>query len=635
MILMEDAADHAIDAWTYSVRLLKSHPTRFNFARLETLIRFLDDEFELSRFRNKILRNLISEQLRDPPLPLKAALKNTEFGAVIDQIAGLVSQGDTLTLRVSITDAIVLLDKGVYVSCLCDALRRASTGPNWDRTVQEVMIDELIVAFIWRGFGLDEARDILPSALRPTIREHGGFFEVKFPSFPFAPPEYGCDETQWKAYSHRQAQHATSASIDERFESIVRLFTMPPTAMRYMAQVKGVIVGTPQKLGDIDIYPIGQRFIKSNDFESFQGHSEEQRSNIAVVVSARTFDHGTNIAMGQFRVACDILNAWFRAMPPIEVAGESMIVADLDGNLRHSRSVNVQAQRFHYPHASLDFDSVRNNISFWNVLDRAAKRCVGAETVEDERLRTALGFLSRGNASEPEEAVLYYWIGIDALLTVRGDAPILKSEEHDKTELVAMKFFPAAAALNERHARLRALYDRLLHTWENRQNVRFADIMKDVPEDLCIRSQLALTPFELLDLGKLLQALPEWYAALPSCALRDHVAAVKRFFEDSGFASEELTAVVRRAALETSLIYQIRNRLVHHAHGASDTLQLFRIRAASMLTLVINYAADENFAFPEAVALTINIWERLAERLKRRIKTDLWAYEGNVRAAVT
>jgi len=630
MLPFECVVDYIAETWKYSARLLKKNPNHFDFARVETLVRFLSEEFNLSRVRNKNLRGLISDRLCKLPSPMCGLLKDTELGALIQQIGTQVQEGDTLRLRVSVADAIALFERGSYVIPLCDWLREVISKAVIDSSQVTIVVGELIVSFLSKGFDIDDIQDVVPSALHPTVVRHeNGFHQVKFPSFPFTQPGNGADEATWKAYANRKAAHAETADIKEKLASVVRLYQQPPRQLRCIAQVRGVLVTTHQRLGPVDIYPVERRFILDNDFEKFGRAHGEQRSNVSVLVPAQTFEHGIEIATRQFRVACDILNAWFRSSPAIELAAEEILVADSEGNILQSQALNLN--KYYTPYSSLDFDAARANISFWSILERVAQRCTDVQSVEDERLRTALSFLNRGNESEPEDAILYYWIGIDALLTVRGDAPVLKSEGADKTEDLAMSFFPAAAALNERHSRLGALYDRLSNIWINRDIVKSAAFINAIPKELIVHSQIELAPYDRLDLGNLLRNLSSWYDVLPEGAIRDHVSSVRRFFDDVEFARDELDAVVKRTALETSLIYQIRNRLVHHAHPASDTLRLLRMRAAAMLTLAINYATDEKLSFLEAVAITVNIWDRLSNRLKRNVKTDLWSYEGHVR----
>jgi hypothetical protein len=293
------------------------------------------------------------------------------------------------------------------------------------------------------------------------------------------------------------------------------------------------------------------------------------------------------------------------------------------------------AKTFHYPHSSLDFNQVREGISFWNAVERVAQRSIDPKSTEDERLRTALGFLGKGDRSEPEEAVLYYWIGIDALLTIRSTAPVVKPEVIDSTEDLALRFFAAAAALEERHRRMEDLYHRISNAWRLRDEPRFSPTMSAIKEDLAIRSQLVLAPFEILDLSRLLKALPEWSNALPTGSLKDHVTATRAFFEDRRVMKNLLTDSHRHAALETAIIYQIRNRLVHHAHSASNSLRFLRERAGNMLRTIINYAADERFDLPETVALTINAWDRLNVRLRSPHAIDLWSFKGIIREDIT
>jgi hypothetical protein len=600
-------------------------------------VRFIQDEFELGRLRNKHLKASLGKWLSHQIDDYKDALSRSELLSLLKLISTEVTVGDTMRLRAAVADTVSLFDRGRLMEGACAALADEIALPSWRPTHIRRLVDLIIQALSIQGHEPWTLQNLLQRFVAPSEYElPDGGTEVDFPFFPFARPNVTTGPEGWAEYQRQKLDFVHQLPLSGRIGAIASYYKQEPAQFRIVTQARGLTLTVPLELGPVYFYAPAIRFANGSDAELFRDTGNVPGLvNITTVVEAKTFEMAASEALRRFEAALDAINAWYVPRPPIIVHGTAVLALDSDGRVVHETYRNPWRDEVLYNFRAFDLSNLANDARSFDAINNSVRRSLTPRTVEDQRIGTAIGFGSRAVQSRGDEAILNSWIGIDSLLTVKGPAPVLKPEDFNETEDLALAFFPAATALQETTEVLLVIRALLLFSFSNRHQPRFEQTFAHVPPDLAVNSGLVAEGPHALDLGEFVRLLPEWAFHLSSRSpLRDLVIDAIEIYSSNRAALGALHRADERARLFTNLIYQLRNRLVHHAFSRSFAATHFAPFAISMLHRLLGYAVDNRVPLPEGIALTLNIWSRLKEALNGKQHVDLLRFNGYVRQAL-
>jgi hypothetical protein len=578
----------------------------------EYALRFLEGEVSLQRLRNerlrKVLANLIHSKgrwvLNQPP----ALYANRTL------LAPEVQQGYSRRIDSLVAEARDIFARGDHVRALIAFIeaRTCSSDP-LDSDFRNA-VRELAIAFILRGVDVSRLKTLLSEVFFERTTVHEGLLHTTYPEDTIEPPLPELDlENPESIVSYNKALQAAidSLTVSSRFEALWKSYQRQPQALTYIFPINGIKGRQSLNIGRVELYP---PFLspKADKAGETIGRERPDSLNAAITLSSLNSEEDRSNAARQVQAHLDVLAFFVESRLPIEVDANKCVILREDGALygEAMRSPRLPSSLEHKYYARNVDDLVQNLASLKSVLDTASR--VGSLGAESEvRLQEALRAILKSNQTEVlEDRLVNAWIAIEALMGRAGDK-----------EAIAAEIVPALIVNDARWGMGWQLLGFLRNVASKRKSRVFVDVFVGVTEDLLQRSFIILTDaWATLELDVFIATLDEWLTVLPrdsECFRR--VIEVKEFYSKPSAAEKELKRRHDMAAEDVVFIYQVRNRIVHHAFLGSPGMNYLVDRAETFARLFM-LAALRNPELPPDRLIADEIVR--ARQLIRRIECD-------------
>ncbi len=390
-----------------------------------------------------------------------------------------------------------------------------------------------------------------------------------------------------RAFNDAIQAELDNLALPDRFGALRDYITASPKQYTVIFRIEHVVGSADLRFGDVQLYQAiaGQpRFISCDhapgrDAESF---FEPGGVNAAVPVAAMDMRAAEAIGRRQVLTALDVLRAGKEAQVPLRIDRRHLVIAEPYG---HVRTTHTQTDPEKSPalarvySASIDgldqwhlqhFANISAHLGWtfeWRPIAVGDARPVSSRvvTADPARVLAVLRHYRRAiDAEQPEDRLLSGWIGLEALMGGARDLPILSSGDSG-IEARVRSLIPALSANRYRWDVAMRLRDRigavLSHQLFNQTNDRL-----DMPQDLRERALFVpSTERSLVNISDFVRLLPEILSHTIDPLLHFEIDNGIRFYSDARYALREVQYLEDRTRDELTMIYQLRNRIVHQA----------------------------------------------------------------------
>jgi hypothetical protein len=578
---------------------------------IEYAFRFLEGEVQLQRLRNKSLRQVLARLiyrrdrwlLKEPPA----------LHAVRAILASEVQDGYSQRTVALSEEGMQYFTRGDYVCSLLRFIETRICSTEKLTSDFRSAVTDLAISFLLRGFGLSGLRTLLTEAFFERTMMHGQLLHTTYPCDALDPSLPDLDLTSPESvtcYNNTLQASLNGLTITDRFASIWKVYQRQPKPLTYVFPISGLKGRQTFNIGRVEVY---NPFVSPKVDKAAEtiGRDRPDSLSAAIQLSSLNSEEDRGTAARQVQAHLDAVAFFVSSRVPIEVDGDKCVILNEGGALYGEAIRNPRlAPSLEHKYFARDADELMSkmaNVS--HVFDIASK--VGALEADAEvRIQEALRAIIKSTQTEVlEDRLVNAWIAIEALMGRAADK-----------EEIAAQMLPALAANDARFGVGWSLLSFLRQCAANRQAPPFSNVFARITEDMLQRSSVITDPWGTVELGAFVASLDEWLDKVPEgseCLRR--IYAVRSFYSTPEAAVKEIKRRQEVAAEDAVFIYQVRNRIVHHAFLGSPGMNYLVNRAETFARLFMLSALRNLEKTPERLIGNEVVKARL---LIERIEND-------------
>ncbi len=564
--------------------LLEERAQPLRVVGVEYAIRFLQGELGLQRLKNERLRKVSAKcidgknewRLEEP----------AELFIVRKLLAKRVVNGYSEEVGSLVISAREIFSRGDYVCAIVQHIeKRVCSADAFDEDLVR-LIRELAICFVLRGFEPDDTKELLSKIFFEKTFEHEG---ILYTSFPYSvvrsslPVSDLATQQQRDEYNSALSNRLSSLTLADRFRAIVTSFQREPEELIYVYPLRGIKGRRSHMIGAVEIYPphVLPKQTTAGITETF-GRSEPDVLNAAITLNGLGNEENRSEAARRIQECLDLLEFFIPTNVPIEIDLDTCQVFRQNGAIYGSYNRKSRTNpTLEHQYMACEIDEIADRHSVYAEIVETADALGGRQddNETEARVEEALRAISKANHGDVlEDRLVNYWIAIEALM----------GRVNDK-ERVAVGLLPALSVNELRWGVALRLWHHLRYAHMNRHQDRFASVFANVSGDLLSRSSVPVTPFSQTDLRDFVGTLSEWLSVVPADTdVYRRIAYVSRFYSDNRIAKKELHHLKEAAHDDVVFIYQVRNRVVHHAFVDSPATNYLTERAGFFARLFIS-----------------------------------------------
>lgn len=604
--IVPDTLDSRLNYWTRMWRdLIESFNISLRGLELRSpqiILLYIADELTVGRFRNARNRQFIDSQLKAYESGDRA-LEQTAARYLFPALRDALSKGPDK-----------FLTRGVpkYVESICTQLKNEFDSGTYFNAQLELLIDHLcdltktldtdllrgqsenlITAFILRGYALKTIMNFPKYLLTPYERLNGDVI-VRFPKVKTNRRTH-LSGTRFDRNSYNQAlvTELDNMPVPARLRGMRDLFYAQPRRYTFIHRLVGIVGAGDFQIGNINIYspaakkdPIltcGEKELEAN--VSVPGQS----TNVAVSLEAVDVFSGADQAVETITPVLDAISFYNSPPLPIEVSPEQSIAVSSDGHLVASQaSSNPYRNPLYAQHFALKLEQLSTNAFTVGKLRTFADAIATYDdptTSPHGTLQMALRFFTKAQQSiVPEDQFVNYWIGIEAIISPDDPVPLIAPEM--PSDVVVSEVLSSLSALMTRFRFGWELYWWLRRIHESQEFNGRQDYIKLSPE-LLTKTNLNTKPDAVILLAPFIDGLMELFDATVDDYLKIEITRVHNFYYDEKIAYGRLFEWKSRQEQDITIIYQLRNRIMHDASFDRRLLPHYTAKARILAYMLI------------------------------------------------
>jgi hypothetical protein len=571
-----------------------------------TLLDYIEDELAIAEpFRSQnnaeYVRDHANDLLSDPVLANDPQLLPcisdvaTAASAIAAMNGGERVRNARALLASPTAAASKLIDGGRYFEVLLDRLiDQICKAP-----MQSVGYDDLrlsaqgvVFAFQATGFSLEAIGSFSRRLASIPYTEYQGNVIHDLPVSVSLRGYLAKERFDRHAYNQAVKQILDGYTIADRLRALDVWYRQPPLSLTIIARIEGLSLAPDVKVGNVLFYqPLAgrPRFVrcsvvnKQMDWELFH---EPGWPNAAVDLKARDHRAAQRQGLELITEALDLLGLHFSHRLPLSAKVGHSLTVDRWGHLSSSRSeidMTAPQVRQHFSLNLSAFDAL-----FLEGMLRSEQRITATASPDRDRIRDAMRTLRRATEAEVlEDRLLGGWMSLEALL---GDDAQLQLSLPRLPLRVAEKRIAAligAVAANSYRTDLSvALYQEVERALGDQTFNQHSDFI-DAPSEVLIEAGFgpqATVEIKIADFVPQLRSLAPF---IRQPLLQAKVVSGLKFYEDAAVALSRLRLLRAGAAAEATIIYQMRNRLVHQAKRRPEVLEYYASRSTRYASMIL------------------------------------------------
>ncbi|MFY9224225.1 MAG: hypothetical protein WAQ98_16255 [Blastocatellia bacterium] len=604
------------------------------------LILDIIEEFSYQGTINKDNKNLLQCEV-DRLIKVDPVIQN-EFKADFQLIRKYMGSGEHFLLVHCCKDILKNFTSGMYFKALFGYLRELlkidTISPDEEESLK-LINQHMIVDFMIKGFHLNTIKDI-PSKLFDKYRIIGAYVSTSYPHNTDANNFVDGDVFDRSAYNTAVRDLIDNLTVSERIEQLLVIYLKPISQATFIFHLANPDIKSNEdfRVGEVDIYsPIRKQFLTPevinnvgeqplDPSEEFFGISRDRGIlNIAVSIPYVDVLAGKEVALELMEKALNFFHFKFSSYAIPVINKQRFIMVDYTQPYVHtsySSSINYNP---------INIDSrLLNTIISESSRNKADSliRNHNSLSVTQQKIMNALRWFNKAEkANNYEDKLLNYWIVIESLIPTSLEC-ILPNDARKSDINLIKEILPSHHIFHLINKLGWFVHDVIRQKrWNNKLDISDS-VAEQIINEVC---HVSYELYEVMSIKPFIQRINEFENAINDRLVKSKIAFVKEIYQNPNPKAwlKTINKINTEIKNEITLIYRLRNKIVHDAHYHSDIIPSYALIAKKHATNLLSAIfqeydpKDATKSLEDIIMASYIKSKRIIERVERNLPVDL------------